>query len=92
MAGERRLRPVDDIDLDTLSPGTVEVIDRALVDRLEDMRVLSVPDAARLMGISDNAVYRLLANGRLPETRTTPGRVGVTQGAVARYIRANTNI
>jgi excisionase family DNA binding protein len=79
------------VSRDELGPAVVMALEEALVDRYERLRVLTVPEVARQLGVSDRQVYRLINEGVLAETRPTRNRVGVTQAVLAEYIRKHTN-
>jgi excisionase family DNA binding protein len=74
-----------------LTPTVIEAIDHRLIDRYEALRVLTVPEAARMLGLHRSRVYRLIDEGVLAETRVSPHRIGITQAVVAAYIRDKTN-
>jgi excisionase family DNA binding protein len=74
-----------------LTPTVIDAIDQRLIDRYEALRILTIPEAARMLGVSDRQVYRLVDTGVLAETRVTSGRIGIAQAVVAAYIRDKTN-
>jgi excisionase family DNA binding protein len=61
--------------------------ERQPAPRLDDLKMLRVPEAAKLCGISERHMYDLLRSGTITPTRF--GRsVRVTKAALWRYIAA----
>jgi excisionase family DNA binding protein len=60
--------------------------------RLRDARdVLSVREIQHILGIGRNAVYELIASGRLPSVRVTPRRIIVTRASLEAFLGLPSN-
>jgi excisionase family DNA binding protein len=53
----------------------------------DDDQGITVPEAARLIGVSDWRVYEMIKRGALPAYRPSPQRVRLRLGAVREFIR-----
>jgi excisionase family DNA binding protein len=61
------------------------------VEGTDGLALLSAKEVARILGVSDEAVRRLVRDGRLPAYRLGGGpkaRVRIESAAVASYLRA----
>jgi excisionase family DNA binding protein len=53
---------------------------------MEESPVLTVPQAARLLGISERNAYELVNSGRIPAIRISPKRWIVAKRAIERLL------
>lgn len=57
----------------------------ALTEEIESLRLMRVPDAAELLGVSDSKLYDMIRKGEFPAVHVRRN-VRVTRTAVAEYI------
>jgi excisionase family DNA binding protein len=71
-----------------LTPEVVEMVEKALVDRYEAARCLTVGQTAKLLGCSVTTVRRLIEAGDLPHVRVG-ARTNVMQSDALAYIASH---
>ena len=54
---------------------------------MDESPFLDVSDVARILGLTDGRVYQLIAEGVIPSTRLSPGRIKIPRAVFQDWLR-----